>query len=648
MKIVSNYRQIVSNITKFWLQINLKVRFMALTTLTVSIIMSSLTFWALTVVQKDSIVTDNRFCRDLGALFSANVIDLINANDQKGLVGFLEKIYLSTSSIRYIFLFYPDGSFFFGLPSYIYITQYDSALRLYKNLPYLKIESMLFDVPLVKYNYVFKDQIIDIVVPLTKNGKNLGFLNLGINSNSSISSSFQLIRYISIAIFISIWFMVIIGATFNAVTMLEPINDILLGIKNITSGNFSQRINKLFVGELGDVIVNFNEMAEKLESYEKQNIDKLTSEKSKLETIVSIVADGAILLDTDLRIVFINRIALKSLGWTNLDVVGKSLALYLPLHVKDSLLPLLEDLLNSKVIKGVNSHTKELCINFDYNYQKVFRFLLTSVVDKQTDVFTSIAVIVQDISREVRLNEAKKQFVGNVSHELRTPLCNIGSFLETLIDYNDSLTKEQKLQFLTIANNETKRLSILVDDILDLSRLESSHVMNFESVSLLNLLSNIIKAFQLIVSSYHLNLVLELDSSINFIWVHQASLFQVLFNLIGNAIKFTSSGSSIVIRVFKISSNSINTKFKKPFEKNSIEIVRIEIIDEGIGMDKVDQKHIFERFVRIENNIHTLEGTGLGLSIVKNILLKHSTQVFVYSEPLVGTSFWFDLWTIKL
>lgn len=640
--------KIVSNIVKFWLQINLKVRFMALTTLTVSIIMSSLTFWALTVIQKDSIVTDNRFCRDLGVLFSSNVIDLINANDQKGLVGFLEKIYLSTSSIRYIFLFYPNGSFFFGLPSYIYITQYDGALRLYENLPFLNIESVLFDVPLVKYNYIFEDQIIDIVVPLAKNGRNLGFLNLGINSNSSISSSFQLIRYISIAIFISIWFMVIIGATFNAVTMLEPINDILLGIKNITSGNFSQRINKLFVGELGDVIVNFNEMAEKLESYEKQNIDKLTSEKRKLETIVSIVADGAILLDTDLRIVFINPIALKSLGWTNLDVVGKLFVLYLPVHVKDTLLPLLQDLLSSQLVKGMNSCTKEICINFDYNCQKVFRFLLTSVQDKQINVFTSIAIIVQDISREVKLNEAKKQFIGNVSHELRTPLCNIGSFLETLIDYSSSLKEEQKLQFLTIASNETKRLSTLINDILDLSKLESSYVMYFEIVSLSELLNNIIGAFQLVVSSYNLNLIIELESSINFIWVHQASLFQVLFNLIANAIKFTVPGSSIVIRVFKINCNCMSIKFEGILEKENMQILRVEVVDEGIGMDKIDQKYIFERFVRIENHVHTLEGTGLGLSIVKNILLKHNTQIFVYSEPLVGTTFWFDLWTIKL
>lgn len=646
MKITLNYRRIISSITKFWLKLNLNVRLMAFATLTISLVMSSLTFWALTVIQKDSTVTDNRFCRDLGTLFSANVTDLIYMNDQKGLISFLEKVYLRTSSIKYIFMFYSNGNFVFGLPSYIYTTQSESFISIYKNLPFLTKQEILFDVPLVKYNYIFRDQIIDIIIPLTKNGQKLGFLNIGINSNSSISSSFQLIRYISVAIFISIWFMVIIGATFNALTMIEPINEILLGIKNITSGNFSQRINRLFVGELGDLIVNFNEMVEKLESYEKQNIDKLTSEKNKLETIVSTIADGAILLDADLRITFINRIALKSLGCVNLDLVGKPLTAYLPLHVKESLLPLISDLQNVQNTKCTTSITKELCIHFDYNYEKIFRFLLTSVLDKRSNLFTSIAIIIQDISREVQLNRAKNQFIGNVSHELRTPLCNIGAFLETLIDYDNSLTEKQKVQFLTIANNETRRLSTLVNDILDLSRLESSYIILFQFVYLPSLLNNIIKAFQLVVSNDNLDLTLELDPCINFVWAHEASLFQVLFNLIGNSIKFTVSGGSVVIRVFSILSNEI-LQHNSNQVYNAINFIRIEVIDEGIGINKSDQKHVFERFVRVEDIVHTLQGTGLGLSIVKNILLKHSTQIMIYSEIYVGTSFWFDLWFFK-
>nr|YP_009244322.1 hypothetical protein Gvag_111 [Gelidium vagum]AMK96564.1 hypothetical protein Gvag_111 [Gelidium vagum] len=646
MKIVLNYRKIISSITKFWLKLNLTVRLMALATLTISLIMSSLTFWALTVIQQNSTVTDNRFCRDLGSLFSSDVIDLMYTHDQKGLVGFLEKVYLQTSSIKYIFVFYSDGKFLFGLPYYIYSTQSDSFISLYKSLPFLTIQDLLFDIPLVKYNYIFKDQIIDIIIPLVKNGQKLGFLNIGINSNSSISSSFKLIRYISVAIFISIWFMVIIGATFNALTMIEPINEILLGIKNITSGNFSQRINRLFVGELGDLIVNFNEMAEKLESYEKQNIDKLTSEKNKLETIVSTIADGAILLDADLRIIFINQIALKSLGYANLDLVGKSLALYLPLHIKELLLPLINDLQEVQNIKCTASPTKELCIHFDYNYEKIFRFLLTSVLDKSSNLFTSTAIIIQDISRESQLNRAKNQFIGNVSHELRTPLCNIGVFLETLIDYSHSLTEKQKVQFLTIANNETKRLSILVNDILDLSRLESSYIMFFKSICLSSLLKNIIRTFQLIVSHDNLNLIIELDPCINFMWAHEASLSQVLFNLIGNSIKFTVSGGNIVIRVSKILSDNILQHNSSPIY-GSIDSIRIEVIDEGIGISKRDQKQIFERFVRIENTMHTLQGTGLGLSIVKNILLKYNTQVMIESEICVGTSFWFDLWILK-
>nr|QJH88223.1 Dfr [Pterocladia lucida] len=646
MKITLNYRGLVSSIAKFWLKINVTVRLIVLVTLTISLIMSSLTFWALTVIQENSIITDKRFCQDLGSLFSSNVIEFVDSNNQKALVSFLEKVYLSTSSIRYIFLFRYDGNFLCGLPSYIYNSKSEGILHLYQNLPFLKTRNAVFDVPLVKYTYIFNDPIIDIVIPLTKNGQNHGFLNLGINSNSSILSSFELIRYVSIAIFLSIWFMVIIGATFNAITMIKPINEILLGIKNINSGNFSQRINTFVPGDLGNVIFSFNEMANKLESYEKQNIDKLRSEKNKLETIVSTVADGAILLDADLRIVFINHIALKSLGCLNLDLLGKSVVAYLPLHVKDALLPLLNDLIRSNDSKCTSSTTKELCIHFDYNYEKIFRFLLTSVIDNSSNLLTSIAIIVQDISREVKLNEAKNQFIGNISHELRTPLCNIGSFLETLIDYNLSLTEKQKVQFLTIANNETQRLSTLVNDILDLSRLDSESILGLTTVYLPNVLNDTIKTFQLVIQNNHLSLILELDSSIDYIWAHEASLSQVIFNLIGNSIKFTVTTGSIIIRIFKIPISYVSN-FEESSVSNIVDIVRVEVIDDGIGIDKSYQKHIFERFVRMENRVHTLEGTGLGLSIVKNILFKYGAKIMVHSELFVGTSFWFDLWIMK-
>nr|QCI07303.1 Drug sensory protein A [Leiomenia cribrosa] len=635
------FKNFIRIISAWWLHINLSIRLMALTTLTVSLVMSSVTFWSLATIQQASIIADIRFCQDLGVLFSTNMLDLIEANNQKDLASFIEKIYLSTSSVRYILFLNVDGKLSFGLP--VYTDKVQSLLQLNLNLFHLETRDFLFGIPLVKYNTIFDDNIIDIVIPLIKNGKNLGSLDIGINSNITFSSS-KLIRDITISIFVSIWLMFIIGAAFNALTITEPIKELLLGVKSIASGNFSQRIMLPFDGELGDLIFNFNEMAEKLESYEKQNIDKLMFEKRKLEKIVGSIDDGAILIDTELRFLFVNDIAIKAFNWSNLDLIGQSIFHFFPKHVNEALFPVLNSLVESSYLYNLTYKTEELSINFDYNSKKIFRFILTTVFDFNISSLTGITIISQDISRETKLINAKNHFIANVSHELRTPLCNIGSFLETLLDYHDNLSDNQKIHFLNVANNETKRLSALVNDILDLSQLESEYNYTLVKVHILDIIDNIVQASSLMASYNNIYLKVEFDPRIIDIWAHESSLFQVFANLISNAIKFTNVQGQIVIRVYLVNFNNYHKeRYSNYLEHKKIEVVRLEIIDEGIGLDIRDQKHVFDRFVRIENNIHLLEGTGLGLSIVKNILNKYNTDIILYSELLVGTSLWFDL-----
>nr|YP_010904208.1 drug sensory protein A [Catenella fusiformis]WCH57459.1 drug sensory protein A [Catenella fusiformis] len=628
------------NVSQWWLDINIKTRLMVLITLTMSLIISGLTFWSLTIIQEDFIITDTRFCKDLGMLFAFNILDFVETNNHQELIGFLEKIYLNTSSIRYILLFNIDGSLFFGLP--VYGNKIQSLMQFHKSLFQLETQNFLFEIPLVQYSTFFNEHIIDITIPLIKNGKNFGSLNIGINSNPTLASSSRLISYVSIIIFVSIWLTLIIGVAFNILTITEPIKQLLIGIKNISSGNFGQRINLPFHGELGDLILNFNEMAERLESYEKKNVDQLMLEKMKLETIVSTIADGAILVDTDLRLLFVNRMALKAFNWSNLDVTGKFICQHFPVHVNEALLPILNDLIQSNYLYGFKYQAKEVCINFDYHSKKIFRFLLTTVVEQRSNVLTGIAIIVQDISREVKLNDAKNQFIANVSHELRTPLSSISSFLETLLDYHDSLTFKQKKHFLNVASNETKRLSALVNDILDLSRLESEYTYVLNPVNITYIIQDAVQASQLMANNNNICIAIELDINVKRVWAHESSLLQVFVNLISNAIKFTSFQGSIVLRVYLLTSSYVSKVYScnlRPYPK----MVRVEVIDEGIGIDKRDQKHVFDRFVRIENYVHTLEGTGLGLSIVKSILKKYNTQIVLQSDLLVGTSLWFDL-----
>nr|YP_010903411.1 drug sensory protein A [Hypnea cryptica]WCH55864.1 drug sensory protein A [Hypnea cryptica] len=632
------YMKFISHVSNWWYNINLKTRVMVFMTLLVSLVMSGLTFCSLTIIQEDSIITDTRFCQDLGTLFASNIIDFVETNNKQELASFVEKIYLNTSSIRYILLFHTDGSLFFSLP--VYNNKVQSLLQLHRNLFQLETQKFFFGIPLVKYNSIFNNYIIDITIPLTKNGKNFGSLDLGMNLNPILVSSSRLIRGVSMSIFVSIWLMVIIGIAFNILTLTEPIKQLLLGLKNISSGNFSQRIDLSFDGELGDLIVGFNDMAERLESYEKKNVDKLMLEKMKLETIVSTIADGAILVDTELRILFVNQIAIKAFNWSNPDIIGQRIFFHLPAHVNEALLPILNNLIKSHYLQGTKYQTKEVCINLDYDLKKTFRFLLTTVVEHRSNVLTGVAIIVQDISREVQLNDAQNQFISNVSHELRTPLSSISSFLETLLDYDNILTIKQKVHFLKIANNETKRLSTLVNDILKLSRLESVSSYVLKPVDIISIINDSINTSYLISNYNNIEIIFEYDASIKCVWAHENSLLQVFVNLISNSIKFTPLNGNIVLRLYVLTSPSVH---QKCLDTSSKKRVRVEIIDEGIGIDKIDQKNVFQRFVRIENHVHILEGTGLGLSIVTDILSKHKTKITLQSQPFVGTSLWFDL-----
>ena len=233
----------------------------------------------------------------------------------------------------------------------------------------------------------------------------------------------------------------------------------------------------------------------------------------------------------------------------------------------------------------------------------------------------------------MELNEAKSQFISNVSHELRTPLFNIKSFIETLSEYGEDLTEIQKKEFLETANYETDRLTRLVNDVLDLSRLESSHSYNLCEVDLTQPIEQTLRTCQLNAKDRDIKLKKDIEVNLPFVIGHYDLLLQVFTNLVGNALKFTKSGGTVTIKAYKVVDG----------ENSPIDRVRIEVRDTGIGIAPEDKEAIFERFFRVENRVHTLEGTGLGLSIVKNIIDKHNSQVFIESEVGVGTTFWFDL-----
>ena len=623
----------MNRLLRYWSDISWKTRLVSLTILVISLALSSLVFLAFVSMQKESSYLDLYFSKDLSLLLNSYIFSVVQNSINTEVRNLIENIYLNSSCVSYLQFFNSNGNLVCVFPTH------DLVFQNIISFDYSFTISFSFDNTLFDFTSIVYKQIMHFTFPIISNNNVANILRVGLIVNSSILFISSLMYLISAFIFVSIWLVFILGALDNTLILTEANQYLLQGIKQIAEGNFTYRIKSKINSRIKDLIFNFNNMSEHLSLYEKKNVEELTYEKAKLETLITIISDGVLLLDNDLRLLFVNQVAVKTFQWSNKKLIGTLITQHLPLNLQRELLPILNSLIKSNCLGQDILKVQELYINLGNDSLKTIRILLAMVMDYRCSSFNGLVMTIKDITRETQLNEAKNHFISNVSHELRTPLCNIGSFLETLIDYDHKLSLKQKKQFLGIAYIETQRLNRLVNDILDLSKLESKYVYTLKSINLMHICLYIVKLYQWVALNKSNQILLEISESTDQVFAHESSLCQVLSNLISNSLKFTHVNGNIVIRVYPL----LRSLAYKLDGCRFYTRIRVEIIDEGIGINRVFFKQIFDRFTRIENNIHVLKGTGLGLSIVKNIIHKHNSNISIYSEVGVGTSFWFDL-----
>ncbi len=234
--------------------------------------------------------------------------------------------------------------------------------------------------------------------------------------------------------------------------------------------------------------------------------------------------------------------------------------------------------------------------------------------------------VLHDVTRQKRLERMRKEFVANVSHELRTPLAVIKGYIETLVDGHQDMDLADRTRFLNTVQRHTERLNSLLDDLLTLSRLESSNsALERESVELRAMILSIVEDYRNRPDAAEHKVITQLDSAINRLILDPLKVTQVLNNLIDNALKYTPAGSGITVGAEL-----------HPAEAE----VEIRVSDDGPGIPEADLPHIFERFYRVEKGrSRERGGTGLGLSIVKHIATLHGGRVQVESTLGEGTTF---------
>ncbi|MBR5279472.1 MAG: HAMP domain-containing histidine kinase [Clostridia bacterium] len=224
------------------------------------------------------------------------------------------------------------------------------------------------------------------------------------------------------------------------------------------------------------------------------------------------------------------------------------------------------------------------------------------------------------------LDRMRNDFIANVSHELRTPMTSIGGFIDAILE--GVVPPEKQEKYLTIVRNEITRMNTLVNDLLDVARLQSGHTkLDFKREDVNQIATDCISKLEPLIREKGLNTALDFQSQEAYAWVDVPSVTRVFINLIQNAVKFTNLGGTITVRTCAVRGG-----------------VQVTVEDTGQGISEEDQKMIFERFYKVDQSRGLdKKGTGLGLSLVKNIMKAHGGSIRVESQLGVGSKFIFTI-----
>lgn len=441
---------------------------------------------------------------------------------------------------------------------------------------------------------------------LAKKIDSAGFVRIAIPIKEVEETLFKILSRLAaglILVFVLFFFLVLKVSA----SITEPVKKITETAYKIANGNLSERIHIYTKDEIGTLSRMFNLMAYQLE----ETITKISTEKEKLATILANMADGLIALNRDKKIIMINPAAVEIFGVEEVELKGKTM---IELNRNQRL---------TEVVQEVYQTGSKISTEIQLHFPKEV-ILRTQVapLTSQTDEISGLVLIFTDITELRRLEHLRTEFVGNVSHELKTPLTSIRGYIETLEDMDMTDTSLVK-RFLGVVNRESERLARLINDLLDLSKLEGKRHHQLFPTHLEDVLANVVDILKPEAEKKAIELKIEIEKDLPRIMGVEEQLNQVAINLIDNAIKYTPTGGRVEVTL-----------------DSDSQWVILVVRDNGIGIPKEDLERIFERFYRVDKaRTRQMGGTGLGLSIVRHIVKAHAGQIDVVSEVGVGTTF---------
>ncbi|MCG9132908.1 HAMP domain-containing protein [Candidatus Poribacteria bacterium] len=428
--------------------------------------------------------------------------------------------------------------------------------------------------------------------------------------NTAISNLRQILLFASVAGLI----LTIVFSVFSTKIITKPIEKLTQMTQSVAAGNIDSRVPVDSKNELGQLSQNFNLMTDRVQ----EQIDKISEEHRRLETILTDMGEGVLLVNGAFEITYANSMAISMLSLPDV-YVGKAL-------IEINRIPELQTLLQAAEQTETVAFAEIRLGNLTEPEAEV------TVVPVSTG--EEYVIVIHDVTKERQLERIRADFVANVSHELRTPLTTIQGYAETLLNEDTPRSKTSE-QFIVKILNHSSRLSRLISELLELSRLESGDVELKRTRCHLNTFHEpILEVFEPLLEESALVLKWEIPENLPEVSVDQQLFMQVLVNLIDNAIKYTPDSGIITV------SAEINTS--ETFE--GINIASKEIImcvqDTGIGIPMESQQRVFERFYRVDQGrAREMGGTGLGLAITKHIVLRHNGRIWLESSLGKGSVF---------
>jgi len=459
---------------------------------------------------------------------------------------------------------------------------------------------------IVRYSTTLNEQMMYVAVLIKNDNQAQGVARVALPLNDVQNSINHVTIVISFAIVITI---ILTGfATWLIVRITtRRIREVTGASRKIASGDLNQDIQVRSRDEAGELGKAFNEMAGNI----RKLIERISTEQSKLDTVLSNMTDGVIVTDREGNISLANRSAEKLFKFQADTIIAKSIIEATHDHEIDNLA--------KRCLITRAQFNSQIELTPTGKYLRVIAIPITG------EVLSGCLLLFQDLTELRNLQTMRQELVGNISHDLRTPLAGIKIMVETL---QDGAIDDKKAanDFLTRIENEVDRLTQMVSELTELSRIEAGTAeLKRETINLNELVNEAIAQLNPLANKQNIALKTALANNLPLVNVDRDRISQTITNLIHNGIKFNRKGGSVTITT-----------------TSDDKAVTVKVIDNGIGIPKANLPHVFERFYKADKS-RTNRGSGIGLAIAKHTIEAHGGAIGVQSEEGKGSTFTFTI-----